>query len=99
MSLNNFTRAQLEARAADQLALFLTAAWNLNELNERVSAELAAGTLDTADFYQSDQADKANIVGALNQAGATYAWLTGKGQVAAPSGDPLAYAQFLIGLS
>jgi hypothetical protein len=100
MTLGNFTRAYLETRAADRLDVALQAFRDLETLRTRVTAELAAGTLDLPEFYGGtppDPADKANIVGALDQAHATYLWLTGGGTVAAPAGDPLAYAKFLIG--
>lgn len=98
MTLANFTRASLEQRAADQINTAIQALANLAQLNARMSAELAAGTLDTPDFYGGDTtSDKANIVGALNEAAEIYAWLTGNGQVAAPAGDPLAYGKFLLG--
>ena len=65
MSLNNFNRAQFESRAADRLELALAALADLNELHTRASAELAAGTFDTPEFYQGDPDDKANILGLL----------------------------------
>jgi hypothetical protein len=98
MPLGNFTRANLEARAADRIGVALQALSDLDQLRGRVAAELAAGTLDKPEFYGSDALDKANIVGALDQAHAIYQWLTGKGNVAAPAGDPLTYAAFLVGI-
>jgi hypothetical protein len=101
MALGNFTRQYLESRAADRVGVALQALADLDALRNRTAAELAAGTLDTAEFYGSgaphDATDKANIVGALDQAHAIYQWLVGGGLVAAPAGDPLAYAKFLIG--
>jgi len=98
MTLGNFTRATLEARATEQLNRAIDGLYQLMLLDERCAVELAAGTLDTADFYEGDTVDKANILGMLDQAAATYAWLTGGGNVAAPSGDPMAYAKSMIGL-
>lgn len=98
MPIGNFTRQAVEQRAVDQLNTAVHALAALAELDQRMGAELAAGTLDTADFYESDPADKANILGMLDQARQTYAWLTGKGQVTAPAGDPMLYAQFVVGL-
>lgn len=98
MALANFTRTYLEQRAADQINTALQALANLASLNARVSAELAAGTLDSPDFYGGDTtSDKANIVGALNEAAAIYEWLNGSGNVPAPTGDPLSYGKFLLG--
>ena len=98
MPLGNFTRAYLEQRAADQINTAIQALANLAVLDSRLDAELAAGTLDTPDFYGDDTTnDKANIVGAVSEAAAIYAWLTGNGQVTAPAGDPLAYGKFLLG--
>lgn len=96
MPLASFTRAGLEQRAADQLNTALAALSNLATLRSRITAELAAGTLDTAEFYQGDVEDKANIVGALDEAYAIWQWVTGGGNVAAPAGDPLAYGRFLL---
>jgi hypothetical protein len=98
MAIGNFTRAGIEARASEQINAALQAMYNLEQLHGRVSAEFAAGTLDETDFYATDADDKANILGALDQAHAIYQWLVGKGLVSAPSGDPLSYAEFLIGL-
>jgi hypothetical protein len=107
MPLGNFSRAYLEQTAANNINTALQALANLASLNARMNAELAAQTLDTPAFYGEDPADpaghpadptdKANIVGALNESAAIYAWLNGNGQVAAPSGDPLAYGKFLLG--
>ena len=98
MTIGNFTRQTLEATAADRLNTAIAALASLAQLDQRVQAELAAGTLDTADFYLNDTADKSTIVGMLDQAGQTYAWLVGKGLVAPPNGDPMTYAQLVIGL-
>jgi hypothetical protein len=98
MPIGNFTRQTLEARATDQLNTAISALGNLANLDQRMKAEFAAGTLDGPDFYQGDPEDKANILGMLDQAAAVYAWIAGKGQVAPPSGDPMLYAQFVIGL-
>ena len=105
MALAGFTRQYLEAVAHDQINTAVQALQNLAMLNARMNAELAAGTLDSPDFYganettgaPADTEDKANIVGAVNEAAAIYGWLLGGGQVTAPSGDPLAYGKFLLG--
>lgn len=95
MSLGTMTRQSAELRAADQLNTALQALWNVDMLRDRVAAELAAGTLDT--WYGDNTTDKANFVGALDQAHAIWEWLNGGGDVTAPAGDPLAYIKFLTG--
>ena len=100
MALGNFTRQVLENTAADRWSQLVAAVNDLAELDGRAAAELAAGTLDQDDFYGGptpDTEDKNNILGALDTAAAIHAWLFGKGQVAAPAGDPLGYAKFLLG--
>jgi hypothetical protein len=98
MTLGDFSRAYLEQTAANHINNIMQSMSALVTLQQRMDSELAAGTLDSPDFYGNDTtADKANIVGALNEAAALYAWLTGGGQVPAPSGDPLGYGKFLLG--
>lgn len=100
MTVGNITRAEIEARLSNDISDIVTILNRLAVLNDRINAELAAGTLDGADFYGGTDPDpnaKAAVVGAYNEAAGMYAWLLGGGNVAAPTGDPFAYAKSCIG--
>jgi hypothetical protein len=106
MPIGDFTRQRAEQRAIDQMNTAIAALFNLSQLAQRVRAELAAGTLDMPDWY-GDPADPANtegqrnradFVGAMDEALAIFGWLMGGGDVPPPAGDPLAYAKSIIGL-
>jgi hypothetical protein len=100
VTIGNFTRHNIETLASDRINTAIAALSELATMRARIDAEFAAGTLDGDDFYPAAdpkaQTDKANILGAYDQAAATYAWLTGRGDVPAPTGDPMAYAKFVI---
>lgn len=100
MTVGNITRQEIESRLSNDISDLVTILNRLAVLNTRIGAELAAGTLDGPDFYGGTDPDpnaKAAVVGAYNEAQALYQWLLGGGQVAAPSGDPFAYAKSCIG--
>lgn len=100
MTVGSITRQQIEARLSNDISDLVTILNRLAVLNDRINAELAAGTLDGPDFYGGTPGDpdaKAAVVGAYNEAAAMYQWLLGGGTVAAPTGDPFAYAKSCIG--
>lgn len=100
MTVGGITRQEIEARLSDDINTLVAVLGRLAILNDRIGAELAAGTLDGDDFYGGTTPDpdaKAAVVGAYNEAQALYQWLLGGGSVAAPSGDPFAYAKSCIG--
>ena len=106
MTIGNFTKQALEARAANEINTIIRSLGDLALLNDRLDVELSAGTLDTPEFYGGDPNDpaghpaapndKANIVGTYNEAASLYAWLLGGGTVPPPSGDPMAYAKAVL---
>lgn len=72
MAVSNLTRQSLEATAV-ALAKALTQTMDQVEaLRDRLASELAAGTLDRADFYPENdpvaQQDKANVIGFCDNA-------------------------------
>lgn len=100
MTVGNLTRQEIEQRISDDVNTLVATLARLAVLNDRINSELAEGTLDGPDFYGGTTPDpnaKAAVVGAYNQAAALYEWLLGGGQVAAPTGDPFAYAKSVIG--
>lgn len=100
MPVGNLTRQAIEQRISDDINTLVATLGRLAVLNDRINAELAAGTLDGPDFYGGTDPDpnaKAAVVGAYNEAAGMYAWLLGGGNVAAPTGDPFAYAKSCIG--
>lgn len=100
MTVGNLTRQAIEQRISDDVNTLVAVLARLAVLNDRINAELAAGTLDGADFYGGTTPDtnsKAAVIGAYNEAAAMYQWLLGGGSVPAPTGDPFAYAKSVIG--
>jgi hypothetical protein len=96
MTIGNFTRANLEntvsGLASDWIDLFNRA----EKLRSRCAAELAAGTLDGADFYGSDAPDKANVLGALDDIHAVYQAV--QNLQALPAKDYRLYLDHMIGI-
>lgn len=67
MALGTFTKAAIELRAVELAEQLMSTMSQIEELRSRLASELAAGTLNGADFYPASDpaatADKANLMG------------------------------------
>lgn len=97
MTLGTFTRGSEETQAQARIKDILDAFDALSRMRDRMAAEFAAGTLDGPDFYPvgdpKAQADKANLLGALDDLHAVYLGLRGS---PLPTLNYMRYANFLL---
>lgn len=99
---STFNRPSFENDVKNNIGNIIDSLNELRKLQARAAAELAAGTFDLPDWYGPENdpdgtntRDKANIIGALNDAKALSDYLFSDGTVQPPA-NPLAYATFLF---
>lgn len=100
MALGDFNKTSFENDVRNNIGDIVDALNTLAKLQQRATAEFAAGTFNGDDFYGDGTdpvktRDKSNILGALDDMKALRDYAISHGQTAAPA-DPLRYAVFLF---